>query len=251
MKAFLLAAGEGTRLRPLTDDLPKCLVPINGKPLLAVWLELCQRHGIDEVLVNLHWKPQAVRSFIRESSFGPKVLLVEEPQLLGSAGTVAANRSWVAGEECFWILYADVLTDADLGGMLAFHRRHGRPFTIGLVPTDQPHRCGIAVLDKDGVVVAFEEKPQGPKSNLAFSGLFLSSPEIFDFIPATVPVDLGGAVLPRLIGRMQAYRIQEYLMDIGTMQNYQAAQEAWRAVEARRGGQQPRRAPAGGGRQAG
>jgi mannose-1-phosphate guanylyltransferase len=230
MKAFLLAAGEGTRLRPVTDNMPKCLVPINGKPLLAIWLELCERHGIDEVLVNLHWKVNAVRRFISESKWRLTVRLFEEAELLGSAGTVAANRSWVGEDACFWILYADVLTNVDLSKMLVSHRQHGRPVTMGLTPTDQPRRCGIALVDDRGLVVSFEEKPEEPQSNLAFSGVLVCSPEIYDCIPDRKPVDLGREVLPRLAGRMQGYLIREYLLDIGSLANYEAAQQAWRQI---------------------
>lgn len=228
MKAFLLAAGEGTRLRPLTDTVAKCLVPICGIPLLEIWLELCQRHQIEEVLINLHWQGDAVKKFLRETRVDVKVRWVEEAQLLGSAGTIAANRSWIAREEAFWILYADVLTDANLTKMLQFHGQRQAEFTMGLVPTDEPQRCGIAVLDGDGRVRAFEEKPAHPRSNLAFSGILLAAPTLCDFIPPRVPSDLGRDVFPGLIGRMHGHLIEEFLLDVGTMQNYQLAQQLWK-----------------------
>jgi mannose-1-phosphate guanylyltransferase len=114
MKAFLLAAGEGTRLRPLTDSIPKCLVPIRQKPLLEIWLQLCARSGIREVLINLHSHADAVRSFVAGRDFGVQIRLFEEPRLLGSAGTIAANRAWVQPDPYFWVFYADVLTNMNL-----------------------------------------------------------------------------------------------------------------------------------------
>src|ERR1700757_5266651 len=112
MKAFLLAGGLGTRLRPLTDDTPKCLLPIQGVPMLKIWFDLCRQSDIDEVLINVHSHGDAVRNFIEKNKKGLTVRLVEETELLGSAGTVLANRDWIARERCFWIFYADVLTTA-------------------------------------------------------------------------------------------------------------------------------------------
>src|SRR5579864_2584802 len=107
MKAFLLAAGHGTRLRPLTDHIPKCLVPIRGIPMLAIWLASCKKLGITDVLINLHAHADVVRTFLRElEDRNVSVQVAEEKQLLGSAGTLRANRSWVEGEELFWVFYA-------------------------------------------------------------------------------------------------------------------------------------------------
>src|ERR1700720_3732712 len=121
MKAFLLAAGRGTRLRPITDRIPKCLVPIRGVPMLQIWMEICRAAGIDEGMINLHTHADIFRSWVKDTGNGTRVRLAEEPTLLGSAGTILANRDWVASESCFWILYADVLTTARLSRMLEFH----------------------------------------------------------------------------------------------------------------------------------
>ena len=114
MKALILAAGEGTRLRPLTNDLPKCLVPINGQPLLGIWLHILKGLGVTEVLVNLHWKAEQVREYVQRHGLGLKIHLSEEPRLLGTAGTLRAHREWLSDGEDFWIIFADVLTSSDL-----------------------------------------------------------------------------------------------------------------------------------------
>src|ERR1700745_3090186 len=114
MKAFLLAAGLGTRLRPLTDNTPKGLLPIRGTPMLEIWFTLCRRYAIDEVLINVHVHGEAVRKFAEKNNDGLRVRLFEESVLLGSAGTILANRDWVRNEESFWVFYADVLTTASL-----------------------------------------------------------------------------------------------------------------------------------------
>src|SRR5580700_11176048 len=121
MKAFLLAAGHGTRLRPITDTIPKCLVPIRGTPLLSIWLGLCKRFGIDEVLINIHTHVTMVQDFLRKNANGVRARVVEEEQLLGSAGTLRHNRDWITEEELFWVFYADVLCRPDLGEMLRLH----------------------------------------------------------------------------------------------------------------------------------
>src|ERR1700737_2478733 len=123
MKAFLLAAGYGTRLRPLTDRVPKCLLPIRGVPLLEIWLELLANYGINEVLVNTHSYPGAVKKYVEENSAGLTIRVSEEETLLGSAGTLRENREWVASDSAFWVFYADVLTNANLAHMLEFHNQ--------------------------------------------------------------------------------------------------------------------------------
>src|SRR5207302_4689070 len=123
MKAFLLAAGHGTRLRPLTDSIPKCLVPIRGVPLLQIWMDLCRRNGITEVLINVHAHSAVVRNVLQQHSSDLKVTVSEEAVLLGSAGTLLANRQRVGSDREFWVFYADVLTTASLRGVLDIHHR--------------------------------------------------------------------------------------------------------------------------------
>jgi mannose-1-phosphate guanylyltransferase len=227
MKAFLLAAGHGTRLRPLTDRLPKCLVPIRGIPILEIWLELSRRAGIQELSINLHAHADLVRAALGAKDTGINIRLSEEEVLLGSAGTLLANRDWVASEPEFWVFYADVLTNLDLSQMLAFHRQFQPAATLGLYQVSDPERCGVAIFDEDKVVREFVEKPARPKSNWVFSGIMLGTPELLDAIPREMPADLGFNVLPKLVNRMLAYPISGYLVDIGTTDRYQSAQTTW------------------------
>jgi len=227
LKAFLLAGGHGTRLRPLTDSVPKSLVPIRGRPLLDIWLDLCAHSGISEVLINLHAHSQAIEQHLQRSGSPVKVRLVHEDRLLGSAGTIAANRAWVGSDPAFWILYSDVLTNTNLRRMSEFHSRHGGIATLGLYQVPDPTRCGVAITDETGVIIDFEEKPPAPRSNWVFSGLVVAGPRFFDLIPPSIPADIAFHVLPRLLGKMFAYPIADYLLDIGTLPNYQEAQITW------------------------
>jgi mannose-1-phosphate guanylyltransferase len=227
MKAFLLAAGKGERLRPMTDIIPKCMVPIQNVPLLGIWLELCRLHGIQEILVNTHSHADIVHSYLRGYQNGIKIHIADEEILLGSAGTLLANRNWVKSERVFWIFYSDVLTNVNLAGMLEFHLRRKLVATMGVYEVANPKQCGIVTVDPENVVQEFTEKPADPRSNLAFSGILLATPAIFDVIPHRIPADIGFDVLPGLVGRMSAYPISEYLVDVGTPSSYQKAQQTW------------------------
>jgi mannose-1-phosphate guanylyltransferase len=227
LKAFLLAGGLGSRLRPLTDVTPKCLLPINGTPILDIWFGLCRRYGIKDVLINLHFHGDAVRSFIEEKKGDLNVTLFVETALLGSAGTVLANRKWVANERAFWIFYADVLTNVNLNKMLQFHNERNQFATIGVYEVTDPTRCGIAQMNDDGVIMDFVEKPKTPVGNLAFSGIMLGTPRVLEQIPDKCPVDFGFDVFPKIVGRMAGYRISDFIIDIGTLETYRAAQAHW------------------------
>ncbi len=227
MKAFLLAAGNGTRLRPLTDRVPKCLLPIQGVPLLEIWLSNCKAAGITDVLVNTHAHAEAIRRFAAKQKAGVRMRIVEEPELLGSAGTLAENREFVAGEESFFVLYADVLTNVDLRRMLVFHTQKRLPATLGVYQVPDPTRCGIVTMDENAVISNFIEKPMHPASNWAFAGVMIAGPAFADFLPDQRPADIGFDVLPKLVGQMAAFPISEYLLDIGTISNYQNAQKSW------------------------
>ncbi len=227
MKAFLLAAGNGTRLRPLTDNVPKCLLPIQGVPLLEIWLNNCEAAGITDVLVNTHAHAEAIRKFAAEQKTGVRMCLAEEPELLGSAGTLAENRKFITGEESFFVLYADVLTNINLSRMLAFHQQKHLVATLGIYQVPDPARCGIVTIDDEAVISGFVEKPMHPASNWAFAGVMVAGPAFFDFLPDQRPCDIGFDVFPKMIGKMAAYKISEYLLDIGTISNYQHAQQSW------------------------
>ena len=153
MKAFLLAAGVGSRLRPITDNIPKCLMPIDGKPLLYYWLKLFENNGINEVLINLHHLPDVVIKYLEQNGFDLAIHTVFEENLLGSAGTVRNNFDFVYREDAFLICYADNLTNIDLQQMINFHLTNQPILTLGLFHTDNPRDCGIVEIDDENTVI--------------------------------------------------------------------------------------------------
>lgn len=229
MNALLLAAGLGTRLRPITDTITKCLIPIQGKPLLGWWMDLLEDHGVRRVLINIHHLPDQVREFASAYRGNVEITLVYEQHLLGSAGTIYANQFFFCGEEQFFILYADNLTNVDLTSLKNFNSHHPSPLTVGLFRPENPRACGIAELDSKGTIIGFEEKPQQPRGELASAGVFIGRPELLDYLEPTFPApfDFGGHVMPRLIGKMNGIEISGYLRDIGTHQSLQQAEKEW------------------------
>jgi mannose-1-phosphate guanylyltransferase len=228
VKAFLLAGGLGTRLRPLTDRLPKCLAPIDGVPLLSIWLDLLERHGVGEALLNVSRHADMVERYLADNSSAVKVTLVREVQPLGNAGTVLANQRFVQGEESFFIFYTDNLTDVRLDRLAAFHRTHAAPVTIGLFRTPAPQASGIVQLGPGGVVTRFDEKPSEPVGNLANAGLYVARQSLFDFIPGDrAVVDFGHDVFPRLVGSMYGCLVDGYLLDIGSPAALAVGSQTW------------------------
>lgn len=229
MKAYLLAAGLGTRLRPLTETTPKCLIPVAGRPLLSWWLEHLEREGVTHLLINLHHLPDVVRAFISSYAGPIDVTLAMEEELLGSAGTLHRNRSFVEGDEQFYLLYGDNLTDVALEPLRMFNARHPAPLTVGLFHAENPSACGIAERDPEsGIITDFVEKPAHPRGDLASAGIFVARQELFDHLtPTSYPYDLGHDVMPRLIGIMNGIVVDGYLQDVGTPENLARGEREW------------------------
>ena len=230
MKAFLLAAGLGTRLRPITNTIPKCMVPICGRPLLFWWFQLFEKYGINEVLVNTHYLSQIVREYIQlymENNKKLRIIEFYETNLLGSAGTVRANFNFIEDEEDFFVCYADNLTDINLCEMLLYHKKNNSRLTVALFHTNKPEQCGIATLNENNLIIDFEEKPIMPKSNLANAGVYIVQNKIVPRLPEREILDFGKDILPTFIGKMYGWKTDNYLLDIGTLDNYKKAQKEW------------------------
>jgi mannose-1-phosphate guanylyltransferase len=226
MKALLLAAGLGTRLKPLTDNIPKCLVPIQGKPLLAYWLEMLTQAQVSPLLLNLHYKAEAVRDFISNGPYAKVVTCVYEETLLGTAGTLRENQAFFENEPLM-LIHADNLSKFEVRSFI--DRHHNRPagceITMMTFICPIPQSCGIVELDDRGVVQAFHEKVANPPGNLANGAVYIIDHTIVEFLnqfDQTV-IDFSTQVLPSYLGKIYTFHNSEYHRDIGTWESYQAA----------------------------
>lgn len=227
MRALLLAAGFGTRLQPLTNVLPKCLVPINGRPLLDYWIETLLEQGISEVLINTHYRADLVEEYIRNSRWQERVLLVYEERLLGTAGTALANRTFFQGES-FLLVHADNLTRFNCKDFIDAHRKRpeAAAMTMMLFKAEDPRSCGVVDLGEDGIVLGFHEKVENPPSNLANAAVYLLEPEVMQFISTLrgSEIDFSTQVIPHFVGRIASFLNNLYHRDIGTINSWKAAQ---------------------------
>ncbi len=237
VKAVLLGAGLGTRLRPLTHKVTKCLVPIAGRPLLDYWVEQIAIAGVDEALINTHHLAERVREYIVQVNARGGLQLLEsfEPELLGSAGTIAANPNFADGADEIIIIYADNFSDVNVQELLAFHRQHDDPITMLLFHAPNPRACGIAELDAQKRIIGFEEKPQQPVSDFANAGVYVFDAQAYQQVAAMNAFDLGFDVLPKFIGKMRGWVWEGYHRDIGTYETYLQAQRDAVELEKRAG----------------
>jgi len=226
IKALLLAGGLGTRLYPLTTTVPKCLVPIGGRPLLDVWVDCLAEAGIGEGRINTHALAETVRAYIEQVNAQGRIRLFEshEPTLLGSAGTIAVNTDLADDVDQVVVVYADNFSDIDIRPLIAFHRWHDDPLTMVLFRAPNPRACGIAELDGKGRIVSFAEKPEHPISDLANAGLYVVDAAAYREIASMGAFDLGFEVLPRFVGRMRGWVWGGYYLDIGTPEALERAQ---------------------------
>lgn len=227
MRALLLAAGLGTRLRPITDSIPKCLVPIHGRPLLGYWFDLLFEGGIERALVNTHHHARTVEDFVAASRWRTRVDLVHEETLLGTGGTVLRNRDWFGGS-AFMVAHADNVSGFPLSEFLAAHaaRPPGALITMMTFDTDAPQSCGIVELDDRALVQGFHEKVPDPPGRRANGAVYVFEPEVIDFIAALGRefVDLSRDVIPAHLGRIATYHNTHYHRDIGTPESLRRAQ---------------------------
>ncbi|MAG37579.1 MAG: nucleotidyl transferase [Dehalococcoidia bacterium] len=236
-KALILCAGEGTRLRPLTADRPKPMVPVGGKPGLAWIIGWLSHFGVYEIAINLHHRPEAVTDYFADGAqYGVRLTYLLEEQLLGSAGTARALASFL--DRRFVLVYGDVLTTLDLSRLVALHKRSHALATLALYTVPNPSECGIVSLDAQGRVTRFVEKPPPTAvfSTLANSGIYVMEPDIIASIPPDlVPCDFGHDVFPALLRADRALwglpiATDEYLIDFGTPPMYARAQREWPAA---------------------
>jgi mannose-1-phosphate guanylyltransferase/phosphomannomutase len=227
VKAVVMAGGEGTRLRPLTSNQPKPMVPIVGKPCMEHILELLRAHGFEDVIVTVAFLPQAIRSYFGDgTSLGLNIQYSVEESPLGTAGSVRLASD--ALDDTFLVISGDALCDIDLAQIVDFHREKGAAVTIGLKSVENPLEFGIVVTDEDGKVERFLEKPSWGQvfSDTINTGIYVLEPEVLKHVPTDRPYDFSKELFPLLLemGRpIYGYVCDGYWQDIGNLDQYRQA----------------------------
>lgn len=225
MKAMVLAAGVGSRLEPLTSAVPKPLVPIANVPVMEHIVDLLAKHGIKEIIANLHYLPEQIKDYFKDGSdFGVNLQYIQEKELSGDAGGVRACRDFF-GQDTFIVMMGDLVTDADLSKIINEHKSKKAVATIALKKVKNVEHFGVAVQDKDGYITGFQEKPQAKDalSDMASAGIYVLEPEVFNYIPEHGVYGFGRQLFPLLIEKslpVYGSTIETYWSDVGTHDQY-------------------------------
>lgn len=229
MRAMVLAAGVGSRLEPLTTQVPKPMVPVANRPVMQHIYALCRKHGITDVISNLHYQADKIRDYFGDGSkFGMNLEFIHEKELTGDAGGVRTCRKFF-GDETFLVLMGDLLTDADLSKIISEHKRKKALASIAIKAMDDVTQFGVVVTDENGFITGFQEKPKKEEalSNHISTGIYVLEPAVFDHIPATGAYGFGRQLFPSLVQQglpVLGVRIDEhYWSDVGTISQYRAA----------------------------
>lgn len=227
LSALLLAAGVGSRLKPLTNFWPKCLMPIGQKPLLEYWLSMLNELRITKTLVNLHHHHEIVKEFLMRNRFKNWVSYTYEENLLGTAGTIRNNYNFFKNDTLL-LIHADNWCQCDFSSFLDFHfnrRPQHCSITMMTFATNQPSECGVVELDNQNIVTSFYEKVSNPPSNIANAAIYLIEPEALSWIFEQDDIlDFSTQVLPRFIGSIASWHNDQIHRDIGTIANLRLAQ---------------------------
>ncbi|MBQ9942925.1 MAG: NTP transferase domain-containing protein [Clostridia bacterium] len=229
IRAIIMAGGEGSRLRPMTMNLPKPLVPLLGKPVMSYTLELLKQHGIREAGVTLWYHPKKIRAaFGNGEKEGVQTQYFEETAPMGTAGSIRLAKDQL--KETFFVLSGDGLTDCDLTSAMAYHKEKGALATLVLKRVKIPLPYGVVMTEEEGRIVRFVEKPDwsGVYSNLVNTGIYILEPEVLDSIPDHGRPDFGQDIFPLLLKKkapLYGYEMNDYWCDVGNARAYLQAQE--------------------------
>jgi mannose-1-phosphate guanylyltransferase len=221
MRAVVLVGGEGTRLRPLTETIPKPLVPLVDRPFLHVVLDHLARHGVHEVILSSPYLEPAFASFLAERHGDPAITWITEATPLGTAGAVANAARHL--DDTFLVLNGDILTDLDLTALVAFHRGRGAVGTIALTPVDDARPFGLVATDEDGRVREFREKPERRVPGWVNAGTYVLEPSALRRVPAGRSVSIERETFPALIDAgdpLYGFASRDYWIDLGTPEKY-------------------------------
>lgn len=223
---MVLAAGLGTRLRPLTGSISKPMAPIVNRPVLYHILRLIKKHGFDEAVANLHYHPHAITNYFGKGQrVGIELRYSLEPQLVGTAGGVKAVQRFLS-DGTFLVISGDALTDLDLTKLIEQHRESGGIATLALKRVDDPSNYGVVIREKEnGRILGFQEKPEPGEelSNLCNCGIYIFEPAVFDYIPRDTFYDFGKQLFPEFVTKdipFHGFEIDGYWNDVGSLEQY-------------------------------
>lgn len=226
MKAILLAAGFGTRLRPITNSIPKCLVNIKGKILLDYWLENIINSGINNILINTHYLSEKVEQHINNSKFAKYSTIIHEKELLGTAGTILSNLNFIEDDDCM-LIHADNYSLEDLNHLINAYKKRPKQCLITMMTfrTKKPHLCGIVKVDENNIVTDFYEKIQNPPGNIANGAVYVLSSEFISILKNNFKnaKDFSNDIIPFFTNKINTFETKEIFIDIGTIESYNEA----------------------------
>ncbi|HHY80407.1 MAG TPA: nucleotidyltransferase family protein, partial [Thermoanaerobacter sp.] len=222
MKGIIMAGGEGSRLRPLTADIPKPMVPVANKPAIKHIVEHLHKYGIKDLAVTLFYLPQKIKKYLEEE-YGDEIKFYIEDKPLGTAGSVKNARDFL--NDTFIVMSGDVITDVNIKEAYEFHRKKGAKVTLILTRVDVPLEYGVVIVDEEGKIKKFLEKPSWGEvfSDTVNTGIYIIEPEILEFIPQDKPFDFSKDLFPMLLKNdipMYGYITGGYWCDIGNTNQY-------------------------------
>lgn len=233
MKAFILSAGFGTRLLPITKKIPKVMIKIGGKSVLEHLIILCKKHKIEEIVINLHHLPEKIKDYFKDGSkWGVKIFYSFEPKIMGSAGALKKTKHNLKDDD-FFVLNGDVMTDLNLSEMWKFHKEKKGIGTFLIHKSTHPYDSSILEVDQNWQIINFNKKVKPGKKylNLSKSGTHIFKPEILAYIPENQPYSLEDELIPRLMVLklpLYGYYSEDYSHDMGTLQRLKKVREDFR-----------------------
>ena len=218
MKGVIMAGGIGSRLRPLTNDIPKPMVPIIDRPVLYYIVNLLKNAGIKDIAMTLNYKPQKIINYFRDGrEFGVNINYFIEDLPLGTAGSIKNAEEFIDGT--FVVISGDAFTNIDLKSAIAYHKKKGGLLTVISKRVDDPFGFGVIKTDSQGLITEFKEKPENADSNLINTGIYICDKKVLDYIPQGF-YDFGKQLLPSLIGGIYSFETDSFWSDIGTLSSY-------------------------------
>jgi mannose-1-phosphate guanylyltransferase len=230
MQALILAGGRGERMRPLTDRIPKVMLPIQGKPFLTYLIEYLKDQGVKDIILAVCWKKEKIKNYFKDGKdFGVKTKYCEEKKPLGTGGAIRNAKDLIKGKNII-ILNGDSFVKINLKEMLRYHKKMNLPITIAVLEMKNPERFGRVIINKNNIVIGFKEKGKVRGKAFINAGVYIFKKEVVEEIPKNKRVSLEKEIFPKFLGRISAFRIKNYFIDIGIKKDYQKFKKEFKKI---------------------